>query len=90
MRPHLFRGRRHARHGLAVLRDRSQIADDENLWMSGRGEIGIDQHAPGAVERHVERARQRRGRHTGRPDHGIRAHEFSADAITIGTDLRHR
>ena len=51
---------------------RRQIADDEDVLVAGRVQRRRHQHAAGAIERHAERARQRRGGHAGAPQDGAR------------------
>ena len=53
---------------------------DEHLGVTGHREIGLDQHPAGAIERHAERARERRGGHPRRPQHGARADLLAARA----------
>ena len=44
----------------------------------GDGQVGLDQHPARAVERHAQRAGQRRGRHPRRPDHRARRQALAA------------
>ena len=60
--------------------DGGEVADDEGVAMAGNGQIALDQHAPGAVERRAEAARERRGLHAGGPEHGARGDGRVADA----------
>ena len=70
---------------------RGQVADHEQLRVSGQVELRFDRHAAGAIERDAERTRQRRGRDAGRPDHRARVEPRVAHrdaAIVDGGDAR--
>ena len=71
----LHRGGCEAGHRLAApfVAKRREVADDERLGMPGNRQVRLDQHAPGAVERQAESARQRRSGDSGGPQHGVRA-----------------
>ena len=78
--------------GLPLLSSRSdcEVADDERLGMPGNRQVWLDQHAPRAVERHAERARQRRGGDAGGPEHGARLDVLFTERTPRGVDLRSR
>ena len=65
--PLLHRGGGDARHKSAVVLDVGQVADDIDVIAAGDGQVGLDHDAAGAVERHAERAGQRRARRRPRP-----------------------
>ena len=74
--PRLLGAGAHAGHRLAaaVLLEagrRGHVADDIDLGMAGDVQVLVDDDAARAVQRHVERARQRRGGHARRPDLGL-------------------
>src|SRR5215831_5276968 len=52
--PSLHRYLCHPRQGLAVLLDRGCVAKDENLRLSGHGEIFLNAYAPGAIRFDVQ------------------------------------
>jgi len=73
----LLGGRRHARHGLAVLpRDKGGIADDEDLGMVRQGQVRIDLDPSGAILLGAQPFGRRGSRHPGGPDHA-----FGFDAL---------
>ena len=77
---HLHRDLRDAGQRLAVgPGERRQVADDEHVGVTGNRQVRLDQHAPGAIERHAERRPERRGRDAGRPEDGLRGDALGAD-----------
>jgi hypothetical protein len=50
------------------------------MWVTGNAEIQFDRYTAIAIQRHAERARQRRAGHSGCPQHGARSDTLIADA----------
>ena len=66
--PLLDRDWRDARQHLAILvSERGQVANHEYFRMSGDAEIGLHEHAPGAVDGHTQLSAQRRSGDAGGP-----------------------
>jgi hypothetical protein len=65
---------------------------DEHLGMAGNRQVGLDERAAGAIERHAERLDQRRGRDARRPEHRgggdalVSSGRLHVDAVRIDAD----
>ena len=79
---------RDARQRLAgLMRERREVAGDEHARMARHREIGLDDHAAGAIEAGPEIARQRRRRHAGGPQDRVRLDALVADPHRALFDL---
>ena len=88
MLAHLHRHLRDAGQRLAVAPvERRQVADDEDVRRARNREVRLDVHPPRAIERHAERGAERRRRHAGGPQHGLRANRLAADRHPPGDDV---
>ena len=61
------------------MRERREIAGDEDAGMPGHREIGLDDHASGAIEARPEIASERRGGDAGGPQDRVRLDALVAD-----------
>ena len=73
---------------------RGEISNDENFGMAGQAEIGIHEHASGAIDGHAQLFAERRSGHARRPQNDGRIHRFCfASGLThvncARLDLRH-
>ena len=67
--------------------ERRQVADDEDRRRPRHRQIGVDLHAPGAIERHAERGAERRRLHAGGPEDGPRFEALVADVHDAVLDV---
>ena len=65
---------------------RGQIADHKYFSMSGNAEIGLDEHATGAIDGNTEPAAQRRSGNACRPQDDWRENPFVAHPNRAGLD----
>ena len=63
----LHRDLRDARQRFSVLRERTNVTGDEDRWVTGNGQCRLRGDAARAIERHADRACQRRSGDAGCP-----------------------
>ena len=80
IRAHLLGRGRDAGHGLAVLRDRREIADDENIRMVRQRKIRLHGHPARAIAMLAELPPERRRSDACGPQHGARRDAFDRRA----------
>ena len=84
----LHRGRSDPGDQRPILLDVGQVADDVDVVAAGDAQLGLDQDAPGAVQRHAERPGQRRRGDPRGPDHRVGADPLGTDPDAAGVDPR--
>src|SRR5262249_53831851 len=70
----------------STLLEGRRVADHEDLWMTGHGEIRLDADPAGAVRRRLEPLARRRRRDAGGPDHGPGRDALAAHQAATGVD----